>query len=135
MPELVEGDSLPVKDYKPEQHFTQAPPRFTEASLVKTLEEEGIGRPSTYAPIISTIISRGYVERDGKQLVPTELGFIVVDLLSEYFPDVTDVEFTAQLEKGWIVSKRLRLTGKRSWLIFIILLQIGLRKPEKRWKE
>jgi len=99
LPELVEGDSLPVKDYKPEQHFTQAPPRFTEASLVKTLEEEGIGRPSTYAPIISTIISRGYVERDGKQLVPTELGFIVVDLLSEYFPDVTDVEFTAQLEK------------------------------------
>lgn len=75
------------------------------------------------------------MERDGKQLVPTELGFIVVDLLSEYFPDVTDVEFTAQLEKGWIVSKRLRLTGKRSWLIFIILLQIGLRKPEKRWKE
>ncbi|MGB4044814.1 MAG: type I DNA topoisomerase [Halanaerobiales bacterium] len=99
LPELVEGDSLPVKDYKPEQHFTQAPPRFTEASLVKTLEEEGIGRPSTYAPIISTIISRGYVERGGKQLVPTELGFIVVDLLSEYFPDVTDVEFTAQLEK------------------------------------
>lgn len=99
LPELVEGDSLPVKDYKPEQHFTQAPPRFTEASLVKTLEEEGIGRPSTYAPIISTIISRGYVERDGKQLVPTELGFIVVDLLSQYFPDVTDVEFTAQLEK------------------------------------
>ena len=99
LPELVEGDKLPVRKYDPQQHFTQPPPRFTEASLVKTLEEEGIGRPSTYAPIISTIISRGYVEREGRQLVPTDLGFIVVDLLSKHFPDVTDIEFTAQMEK------------------------------------
>lgn len=99
LPDIAEGDILAAGKYDPQQHFTQPPPRFTEASLVKTLEEEGIGRPSTYAPIISTIISRGYVEKEGKQLVPTKLGFIVVDLLSEYFPDVIDVEFTAQMEK------------------------------------
>jgi DNA topoisomerase I len=99
LPPIKEGESLTVKEYTPEQHFTQPPPRYSEASLVKTLEEEGIGRPSTYAPTISTIISRGYVEREGKQLKPTKLGFIVTDLLSEHFPDVTDIEFTARLEK------------------------------------
>lgn len=99
LPPIAEGESLRPLEYTPEQHFTQPPPRYTEASLVKTLEEEGIGRPSTYAPTISTIISRGYVERDGKQLKPTKLGFIVTDLLSEHFPDVTDIEFTAQLEE------------------------------------
>lgn len=98
LPDINGGDILPVGNYEPEQHFTQPPPRYTEASLVKTLEEEGIGRPSTYAPTISTVISRGYVEKEGKQLKPTKLGFVVVDLLSEHFPDVTDVEFTAQLE-------------------------------------
>lgn len=98
LPDINEGDSLPVDKYDPEQHFTQPPARYTEASLVKTLEEEGIGRPSTYAPTISTVISRGYVERNAKQLKPTKLGFIVVDLLSEHFPDVTDIEFTAQME-------------------------------------
>ena len=98
LPDINEGDSLPVEKYDPEQHFTQPPARYTEASLVKTLEEEGIGRPSTYAPTISTVISRGYVERNAKQLRPTKLGFIVVDLLSEHFPNVTDIEFTAQME-------------------------------------
>ncbi|MFW5971989.1 MAG: type I DNA topoisomerase [Bacillota bacterium] len=98
LPDIGEGDKLPVGKYDPQQHFTQPPPRYTEASLVKTLEEEGIGRPSTYAPTISTVVSRGYVERDGKQLKPTKLGFIVVDLLSEHFPDVTDIEFTAHME-------------------------------------
>jgi len=98
LPDINEGDSLPVEKYDPEQHFTQPPARYTEASLVKTLEEEGIGRPSTYAPTISTVISRGYVERNAKQLKPTKLGFIVVDLLSEHFPNVTDIEFTAQME-------------------------------------
>ncbi|MEJ6951504.1 type I DNA topoisomerase [Natronospora cellulosivora (SeqCode)] len=98
LPDISEGEKLSVEKYDPQQHFTQPPPRYTEASLVKTLEEEGIGRPSTYAPTISTVISRGYVERNAKQLKPTKLGFIVVDLLSEHFPDVTDVEFTAQME-------------------------------------
>ncbi|MTI60738.1 MAG: type I DNA topoisomerase [Firmicutes bacterium] len=98
LPEMQKGEKLAPKEFLPEQHFTQPPPRFSEASLVKTLEEEGIGRPSTYAPTISTVISRGYVERDGRQLKPTELGIIVTDLLSEHFPDVTDIEFTAQME-------------------------------------
>ncbi len=99
LPDLDEGDQLEVEEFIPEQHFTKPPPRYTEARLVKTLEEKGIGRPSTYAPTISTIISREYVERDNKNLVPTELGFIVTDLLTEFFPQVTDEEFTAYLEE------------------------------------
>lgn len=98
IPELDEEQELKLDKLEPEQHFTQPPARYTEASLVKTLEEKGIGRPSTYAPTISTIISREYVVRDSNNLKATKLGFIVTDLLSEFFPDVTDIEFTAQLE-------------------------------------
>ncbi|AZR72361.1 DNA topoisomerase I [Anoxybacter fermentans] len=98
LPELKKGDILNLIKIIPEQHFTQPPARYTEASLVKTLEEKGIGRPSTYAPIVATIQQRGYVVKDGKTLKPTELGFIVTDLLTEHFPDVIDVEFTAMLE-------------------------------------
>lgn len=98
LPLLQAGDLLNLRKIKSEQHFTQPPPRFTEASLVKTLEEKGIGRPSTYAPIVATIQQRGYVTRDGKTLKPTELGFIVTDLLINHFPDITDVEFTASFE-------------------------------------
>jgi DNA topoisomerase-1 len=83
----------------PEQHFTQPPPRFSEASLVRILEEYGIGRPSTYAPILGTIQQRGYVVRDGKKLIPTETGVLVSDLLIEHFPDVLDVGFTAHMEE------------------------------------
>ena len=82
----------------PEQHFTQPPPRLSEASLVQALEENGIGRPSTYAPTISTIQQRGYVQRIEKRLAPTETGFQVNDLLVEYFPEVVDVKFTAHME-------------------------------------
>jgi len=99
LPDIKEGEKLTPVNFNPEQHFTQPPSRFTEASLVKTLEEEGIGRPSTYAPTITTIISRGYVEREGKVLKPTELGFIVTDILTEHFPKVTDIEFTANMEE------------------------------------
>ena len=98
LPDLKEGENLTLKKIKTEQHFTQPPPRYNEASLVKTLEEKGIGRPSTYAPIVATIQQRNYVQKEGKTLKPTELGFIVTDLLTEHFPDVTDVEFTAMLE-------------------------------------
>ncbi len=83
----------------PEQHFTQPPPRYTEASLVKALEEYGIGRPSTYAPILNTIQQRGYVVRDGKRLVPTETGIVVNDLLVGHFSQVIDVGFTAKMEE------------------------------------
>lgn len=98
LPELTEKEQVDLVELLPEQHFTQPPPRFTEASLVKALEENGIGRPSTYAPIISTIQHRGYVEKFEKRLYPTELGEIVNDLLVEYFPDIINLQFTSQLE-------------------------------------
>ncbi len=98
LPDLNKGLELEVNKYNPKQHFTQPPARYTEASIVKILEELGIGRPSTYAPIISTILDRGYVIREEKQLMPTELGYLVTDMLSEYFNEIIDVEFTANLE-------------------------------------
>ncbi|NLB53092.1 MAG: type I DNA topoisomerase [Syntrophomonadaceae bacterium] len=99
IPELKKGQTLKLIEIDSQQHFTQPPPRFTEASLVKLLEEKNIGRPSTYAPIIDTIIKRYYVERQNKQFVPTELGFIVTDLLRQYFGNILEVEFTAKMEE------------------------------------
>ncbi len=99
LPDVTEGEKLDLNKLLPEQHWTQPPPRYTEASLVKTMEEYGIGRPSTYAPIISTIQNRGYVTRESKRLVPTETGELVNDLLVEYFPDVLDIAFTASMEE------------------------------------
>ena len=98
LPPLEEGMKLKVKDLKGNQHFTQPPPRFTEASLIKTLEENGIGRPSTYAATISTITSREYVIREGKAFKPTELGEVITKLMKERFPKIVNVKFTAQLE-------------------------------------
>ncbi len=99
LPPLTEGEELDLVALTPEQHFTQPPPRYTEATLVKALEERGIGRPSTYAPILSTLQDRGYVMRVDKRLEPTELGMLVNDLLVEHFPDVVDVDFTANMEE------------------------------------
>ena len=99
LPDLQNGDIISIVDKLPKQHFTQPPPRYTEASLVKTMEELGIGRPSTYAPTISTILARGYVEREGKNLVATELGYIINEILVEYFIEIINVNFTANLEK------------------------------------
>jgi DNA topoisomerase-1 len=99
IPNVVVGELLDLLRLLPEQHFTQPPPRYTEASLVKALEEYGIGRPSTYAAIITTILERTYVERSEKKLVPTELGFTVNDLLVKYFDTVFNVGFTAQMEE------------------------------------
>ncbi len=99
IPQVNENDVIEAEKIDPEQHFTKPPPRFTEASLVKTMEEEGIGRPSTYAPTLSKIVSRNYVNKKGKYFIPTDLGKTVNGLLTEFFPDVTDIEFTAQLEK------------------------------------
>ncbi|GMR05114.1 MAG: type I DNA topoisomerase [Thermodesulfobacteriota bacterium] len=98
LPALNEGEVLKLLGLIPAQHFTQPPPRFTEASLVKELEENGIGRPSTYAAILSTIQERGYVEKEDAKLKPTELGFLVNDLLVENFPEILDAEFTAHME-------------------------------------
>lgn len=99
IPELSKGQKIKLVKTNAQQHFTQPPSRFSEASLVKLLEEKNIGRPSTYAPIIDTIIKRFYVERQNKQFAPTELGFIVTDLLKEYFGGILEVEFTAKLEE------------------------------------
>jgi DNA topoisomerase I len=99
LPPLVEGESVALRELVPEQHFTQPPPRFTQATLIKELEEKGIGRPSTYASIMGTILNKEYVvEDDQKRLRPTELGMLVTDLLVESFPDVLNVEFTAGME-------------------------------------
>lgn len=98
LPELNEGDAITLLKVLPEQHFTQPPPRFTEASLVKELEERGIGRPSTYASILSTIVDRGYVEKKEARFFPTELGTLVNGLLVEAFPTVLNIDFTAQME-------------------------------------
>jgi DNA topoisomerase-1 len=100
IPPLDEGELLDLLELLPEQHFTQPPPRYSDASLIRTLEEFGIGRPSTYAPIISTIMNRGYVERVDRRLFPTELAFIVNDLVVEHFPDIVDTGFTAQMEQN-----------------------------------
>ena len=98
IPHLEKGQKLIKKELSPKQNFTEPPARFTEASLIKFMEEKGIGRPSTYAPTISTILARGYVEREKKALVPTELGNVTTDLMKEYFPEIVDVEFTANME-------------------------------------
>jgi len=98
LPEVTEGDRISLDELRPEQHFTEPPPRFTEASLVKTLEEYGIGRPSTYANIIATLKNREYVEMDGKQFIPTDIGRIVNGFLTEHFTQYVDYDFTAKLE-------------------------------------
>ncbi len=98
LPELSDGSSLVCDKITSEQHFTEPPPRYNEGSLIKFLEEKGIGRPSTYAPIVTTIIARGYVKREGKSLKPTRLGEVTTKLMVEHFPDIVDYAFTAQME-------------------------------------
>ena len=99
LPVLENGMELRLTDAHADQHFTQPPPRYTEASLVHALEELGIGRPSTYAPTISTITTRGYITRKNKRLEPTELGVVVTNMMTQYFPDIVDIDFTAEMEK------------------------------------
>ena len=99
LPPLAAGDRPALKELLPEQHFTEPPPRYTEASLVKTLERFGIGRPSTYAPIISTIQERGYVRNEERKLFPTELGVLINDKLVKHFSEIMNTGFTARMEK------------------------------------
>lgn len=99
IPKLTEGDVLTAKALLPEQHFTQPPARYTDASLIKTLEEIGVGRPSTYAPTLTIIQSRHYVTKEAKNLFPTELGEMVNEIMQRYFPDIVDTEFTAHMEE------------------------------------
>jgi DNA topoisomerase-1 len=109
---IAEGQAQRLLRLLPAQHFTQPPPRYTEASLVKTLEENGIGRPSTYAPILSTLQARGYVIRDQKRLTPTDTGVTVNDLLIEHFPNIVDVQFTARMESDLDQVA----SGERQWV-------------------
>lgn len=131
LPDLKEGDEVFKKDIDPKQHFTQPPPRYTEARLVKALEELGIGRPSTYAPTLDTIQKRGYVALDNKRFVPTELGEIVHELMVEFFPEILDVEFTAKMEQGLDNVEE----GKVKWVQvideFYRDFEVHLEKAEK----
>jgi DNA topoisomerase-1 len=115
LPLLAEGETLACQKLDPVQHFTQPPPRFTEATLVRTLEEQGIGRPSTYAATITTIQDRKYVEREGKSLHPTDLGFRVNDQLVAHFPDIVDVSFTSRMEQDLDAIE----DGGREWIALI----------------
>ncbi|MFB6363953.1 type I DNA topoisomerase [Paenibacillus elgii] len=112
LPPLKEGDKVKKQQIDPKQHFTQPPPRFTEARLVKALEEMGIGRPSTYAPTLETIQKRGYVAIEEKKFVPTELGELVIQLMIEFFPEILDVDFTAHMEEGLDHIEE----GKEDWV-------------------
>lgn len=112
LPQIEKGEMLKIKSLDPNRHFTQPPARFTEATLTKALEENGIGRPSTYAPIVTNILQRNYIERVKKQLVPTNLGTTVSDLMSEYFKSIVDVKFTAQMETNLDEIG----AGERNWV-------------------
>ncbi|QST01574.1 type I DNA topoisomerase [Pontibacillus sp. ALD_SL1] len=115
LPDLEEGTTVKAETIQPNQHFTQPPPRYTEARLVRTLEEMGIGRPSTYAPTLDTIQRRGYVSLDNKRFVPTELGEIVIELLKEYFPEIINVDFTVQMEGNLDAVEE----GNKEWVQII----------------
>ncbi|PTY79805.1 DNA topoisomerase I [Heyndrickxia sporothermodurans] len=115
LPQMETGDIVKSDVVDPKQHFTQPPPRYTEARLVKTLEELGIGRPSTYAPTLDTIQKRGYVALENKRFIPTELGEIVLELIMEFFPEILDVEFTAKMEHNLDEIEE----GKIEWIKII----------------
>ena len=111
LPVLKAGDKIDISNIIPKQHFTQPPARYTEASLVRTMEELGIGRPSTYSPTISTVLSRGYVEKEGRYFKPTELGILVTEILEEYFTEIVDINFTADFENRLDDIEK----GKEDW--------------------
>jgi DNA topoisomerase I len=115
LPNLEEGMQVKAEEITPNQHFTQPPPRYTEARLVRTMEEQGIGRPSTFAPTLDTIQRRGYVTLDNKRFVPTELGEIVIDILKEFFPEIIDLEFTVKMEEDLDHVE----DGKTQWVTII----------------
>ncbi len=132
IPLLQVDDLLNLIRLLPEQHFTQPPPRYTDATLIRALEEYGIGRPSTYAPILGTIQERGYVRREQRRLYPTETGFLVNDLLVEHFPDLISTDFKPLgWNSDWMMSPKAIRSGWRCYTSFISPLlphSSGLRK-------
>jgi DNA topoisomerase-1 len=136
LPDLQKGDALNLLSLEPRRHFTQPPPRYTQASLIKELDEKGIGRPSTYAAIISNILDREYVsQNESRQLLPTDLGFLVTDLLVESFPDILNVEFTASMEDE---LDKIEI-GKEKWTKamkrFYTPFERDLKKAEKEMRD
>ncbi|PKJ56562.1 type I DNA topoisomerase [Bacillus sp. SN10] len=135
LPPLEVGETVFSKDLEPKQHFTQPPPRYTEARLVRTLEELGIGRPSTYVPTLETIQKRGYVGLDNKRFVPTELGEIVIELILEFFPEIINIEFTANMEQSLDEVEE----GNANWVKVVDDFYVGfeprLEKAEKEMRE
>ncbi len=135
LPELKKGDALTLRELTGNQHFTQPPARFTEATLIKTMEENGIGRPSTYAPTITTIVQRNYVEREGRSLKPTALGEVTTKLMKEHFSRIVDEEFTARMEKE---LDEVEL-GKQDWVAMLEQFYDGfsddLQKAEEEMKD
>ena len=135
LPPLEKGETLKLLEIKPEQHFTQPPPRFTEAMLVKSLEEQGVGRPSTYASIISVIKDRDYVRNQDRRLQPSELGILISDMLVEHFPDIMTTEFTAKMETQLDEIE----DGKTEWVTalksFYTPFQKDLEEAEKKMKD
>lgn len=131
LPNLEEGEVLEPSSVEGKQHFTQPPARYTEASFVKLLEEKGIGRPSTYVPTISTLLSREYVIREKKNLIPTELGFIVNNIMSDYFKQIVDVDFTAGMERKLDNIEEGNEEWKKVVGEFFEPLQVAIEKAEK----
>ncbi|AKR10724.1 DNA topoisomerase 1 [Bacillus cereus BAG1X2-3] len=135
LPPLEVGETVFSKDIEPKQHYTQPPPRYTEARLVRTLEELGIGRPSTYVPTLETIQKRGYVSLDNKRFVPTELGEIVIELILEFFPEIINIEFTANMEQSLDEVEE----GNANWVKIVDDFYVGfeprLEKAEKEMRE
>ncbi len=131
LPVLEKGAPLNLKELLDTQHFTQPPPRYTEASLIKALEENGIGRPSTYAATISTITGREYVKREAKTLKPTELGEVVTNLMKERFPDIVNIKFTAKMENTLDTVE----TGKEEWTQILHDFYGGFNETLKKAKE
>ncbi|MBE5103814.1 type I DNA topoisomerase [Bacillus thuringiensis] len=135
LPPLEVGETVFSKDLESKQHFTQPPPRYTEARLVRTLEELGIGRPSTYVPTLETIQKRGYVGLDNKRFVPTELGEIVIELILEFFPEIINIEFTANMEQSLDEVEE----GNANWVKIVDDFYVGfeprLEKAEKEMRE
>ncbi|HLS07207.1 MAG TPA: type I DNA topoisomerase [Bacillota bacterium] len=131
LPDLEKGMIVKSKKIEPKQHFTQPPPRYTEARLVATLEEKGIGRPSTYAPTIDTIQRRGYVGMEKRRFYPTEIGTIVIELLEEYFPEIIDADFTANMEKDLDSIEE----GKAAWIQVMDEFYKGFHKRLEKAEE
>ncbi|MDR3119908.1 MAG: type I DNA topoisomerase [Clostridiales bacterium] len=131
LPELAEGEELDFREILPNQHFTQPPPRYTEATLIRALEEKGIGRPSTYAPTITTILARGYVEKEKKAIFPTELGKAVNQIMTQHFADIVDVAFTADMEKKLDDVEE----GQKAWRALLHEFYDGFEKVLKTAEE